>query len=419
MPAFELLELMLLSGTNRAAKRVKFNPHRTIILGGNDTGKSSILKSIYETFGASAAVVHPDWRQLNVTSVVRFRLHGREYTILRQGRFHAVFDHQQHVLGTFDSITHGLGPFLGELFGFQLRLNDREGEIITPPPAYFFLPFYIDQDAGWNKNLASFARLQQLPNWKKSVVEYHIGLKPDEYYRLRSEAEVKKEQIRASAAELRVLRSIVSTVREEIGAPGVDVDLEAFRTQIQELLEEVGKLQVVEERLRSELVALQSRRSSVQSQLEIARAAWKEVRADYVFATEELEEPVLHCPICGAGYENSFVERFHIAEDENQIAELIVSLEAELAEIDRQVAQSDTEFVANQEQITRLNELLESRQKDVTLAEVVQSEGRKEVYTLFRTKISEAEQKILDEEIDRERLVRQMDKFTKREDRSS
>ena len=45
MKKFTLSELMLLSATERKAKKVKFGQKRTLIYGTNGTGKSCLLKS--------------------------------------------------------------------------------------------------------------------------------------------------------------------------------------------------------------------------------------------------------------------------------------------------------------------------------------------------------------------------------------
>jgi recombinational DNA repair ATPase RecF len=46
-------ELKLISYKEERARRVAFHPRRTAIIGDNDTGKSSILKSLYRTLGAT------------------------------------------------------------------------------------------------------------------------------------------------------------------------------------------------------------------------------------------------------------------------------------------------------------------------------------------------------------------------------
>jgi predicted ATPase len=47
MKNFFLSEILIYSAKERKAKRVKFHPKLTVILGKNDTGKSVLIKSIY------------------------------------------------------------------------------------------------------------------------------------------------------------------------------------------------------------------------------------------------------------------------------------------------------------------------------------------------------------------------------------
>jgi hypothetical protein len=75
---------------------------------------------------------------------------------------------------------------------------DKTGKIIVPPPAYFFLPYYVDQDKGWLESWASFANLGQLSNWKRDVTEYHTGIKPNSYYKTSAEVErLKSKQVKS------------------------------------------------------------------------------------------------------------------------------------------------------------------------------------------------------------------------------
>ena len=47
MKNLRLQTLYLVSDQEKAARIVKFDPHKTVVLGENDTGKSCLIKSIY------------------------------------------------------------------------------------------------------------------------------------------------------------------------------------------------------------------------------------------------------------------------------------------------------------------------------------------------------------------------------------
>ena len=89
MKNLKFRSLLLLSKKERAARRIAFHPKTTLILGENDTGKSSLIKAIYATFGADPAVIHPDWKSLGVASMVEFDIDGTTYRLLRSSSIFA------------------------------------------------------------------------------------------------------------------------------------------------------------------------------------------------------------------------------------------------------------------------------------------------------------------------------------------
>lgn len=134
MSNFIFKEMLLASFTERKARRIQFDPKVTIIRGDNETGKSSLIKSLVRTFGAEPAKVHPKWLEADVRSVVKFEVDAIPYAILRHGNSFAVFDGNGTALGQFQSVTRDLAPFLAKLFNFGLRLPDREGAFVALPP---------------------------------------------------------------------------------------------------------------------------------------------------------------------------------------------------------------------------------------------------------------------------------------------
>ena len=148
-----------MSVRERKARTINFHPRTTVITGDNDTGKSSLIKTILRSFGAEPPI-HDDWKQARVSALISFSLREKTFAILRQGTRFTVFENGVSVAGQFDSVTKELGPFLAQRLEFGVKLqqsSDRQS--ITPPPAYYFLPFYFDQDRSWNKSWNSFERL--------------------------------------------------------------------------------------------------------------------------------------------------------------------------------------------------------------------------------------------------------------------
>ncbi len=379
--------ILLYSARDRRARRVTFNPKRTIVLGSNDTGKSSLLKSIYYTFGADPAIIHDSWKAANVITLVRFHIGERKLSILRRGPAFTVFNEDEDPIETFDSIVRGLGPFLSRLLACNLILRQQNGSVVSPHPVYLFLPYYIDQDASWKENWSGFNNLSQIPKWRKDVVEYHVGIKPDEYYVLKVERDRLQEEVAKAILELDVLKHVQVELKVRLQQGSFNIDIESFREEISELLVECQKLNVAEDELRERLIDLHKVWSVTKGQLLAIETAIKEVRKDYAYATQTIVENEIECPTCGAVYSNDFSERFAIATDGDRLEELRLELNEDLATVNKQIALTHTNLARNQASMLKIDQILETKQSEILLRDVIVSEGRREVKNVIDVEI--------------------------------
>jgi len=229
MKRFYFREMLLVSFLERKARRVTFHPKVTIVRGDNETGKSSLIKSILRSFGAEPAKVHPNWLNADVRSLIRFEIEGRPFSLLRHGSFFAAFDGQDRLIARFRSITNDLAPFLAQQFGFGLRLPTRDGKFVPLPPAYYFLPFYMDQDASWVQQWSGFDNLQQFPNWKRGVIEYHAGIRGNEYYETQAAKLELESQVARIQRKHEGLHEVYSGLSQRFEAAKFNIDFLAYR----------------------------------------------------------------------------------------------------------------------------------------------------------------------------------------------
>lgn len=393
-------EILLLSTKEKTARRVKFPKLVTVIKGENDFGKSCLIKSLYTAFGATPKRVHPNWNKLAVTLLVHFDISGTHYRILKAGKQYTVFNDDGGVVGTYGSITTGLGVFFAEFFDFHLELtNSQTSEPEQATPAFLFLPFYFDQDASWIVNWDSFEFLRQFKLYRPAIAQFHTGIKPNEFYKAKS----RKTVAEISLNEVRGERSVVNRVLERIeriSNTQFDLSLSNYEHEISLLLEQCNELTKAEESLREELVVIENRRVSLETQIQITESAASELNKDFDFAAEELEDEI-ECPTCGAGYHNSFAERFGIARDEDQMRELLVQLNDEYRACMSDLQKKKATAAESNERLKQINEILEMRQGEVKLQDILRSEGKKEVRDVLRKEVDVLNRRIgeIDEEV--------------------
>lgn len=408
MKEFKLEEMLLLSLKEQKAKKVKFHPNRTIILGRNSTGKSCLIKSIYQTFGAEPQNIHPNWKEANAISLVHFSIDNEKYSIIRSNKVYCLYDSSSVKLGQFNRVSE-LGTYLARLFDFNIQLPNKEGEIVTPPPAYLFLPYYADQDKSWTSNWTSFSKLY-LPNAKLDIINYHTGIKPNQYYEAKNELGIVNDGIQGIEKDITIVRSLLKNLKEKLSQIDFSISIEDFQEEIKELLVSCEELNKIQNKHKQVLTTLYNQKINLEAQLEITQRALLETSKDYAFAIKEIDENVL-CPSCGADYENNFAERFGIAQDEQRCLDLIMELKEDIGGIEKRISKINLDFSVNNKEMVQIEKLLEGKKESIKLKDVIESEGRKEMKLLFEAEISAFETELKEKLLLKNELEKEVKKF--------
>lgn len=404
-----------MSSNTQRARMINFHPCATIITGENDTGKSSLIKSIYYAFGAEPRMLKP-WKETISKILVDFSIGEQYFSLLRNGGTFTLFDKNNQPIEMFTSVTTGLGVYLAGLLNFGIKLTSQGRELITPPPAYLFLPFYFDQDKGWVENWNSFELLTQMKNWRKDLIEYHVGLKPNEYYEIKGEQLKVKEQMVVAQGEAKVLKSVRDQINEKYQEVAFNIDLEAFQEEIKELLVLCGDLQKASEKIKERLVELYNVKMEIESQIQIVSNTLGEINSDYKYLAN-LNDHV-DCPTCGAAYSVSFAEIFGIARDEGKCEELLSKLQDELQNVNGQIAKMSSDHREHDLETAKVRALLEKKREQVQLKDLIDSESKKKLKTVLQNNLTEANLKTFEIQQNIDDLNTKLDAFTSKEKKS-
>lgn len=398
--------MLLLSQKEKKAKRIKFDRHRTLIYGKNHTGKSSLIKSIYRTFGADP-ILNSKFKNANVTSLVKFQLDNEKYEILRDGNRFAIYDGSSNLLGVFDSVTKELAPFLSDLFNFKPLFQSQYSGFIIPPPAYLLLPFYIDQDESWSKSWSSFKSLQQIKDYRNQSINYHSGIRPNKYYETKKEIDVYLQAIEETDKEQKLTAKILADVTEKLSQTNFNINIEDFKKEITELLIELELLKKQEDKLKSELHDFYHLKASYDTQINIVSKAIVESHRDLEFASKKLPE-VIGCPTCGAEYQNSFTERFDIAQDEERTKDLLIELKKEAKEIENKIDIENKKLTSTSSQAGRIDKILQEKKGDLNLKDVIESSGKNQIKSIFSERYNQLKNKIFENTLKKEDLEKKL-----------
>ncbi|RCR68535.1 AAA family ATPase [Larkinella punicea] len=407
MKSFFISEILLLSQKEKKAKKVLFDRRRTIILGKNNTGKSSLIKSIYWAFGAEP-VLHPNFKEANVTVLLKFEVSGKKYEIFRDGKTYTLFDSEnQNLIKTFNSVTRELAPYFSNVFNFKPLFQSRNNDFVIPPPSFLFLPFYIDQDNSWNKSWSSFNQLQYLKDPRPSLILYHSGTRPNEYYQTKKELEVFLRRIDELEKERKITNNILSQMQKDFAQVDFNIDINIFKNEVKELLVQCELLKKSEEKLKYTLRDLYSIKATIESQIEIVKLSLVESNSDLEFISKELSSYV-DCPTCGAHYENSFAERFDIANDSERCKDLLIELLRDLKEVNDKIDKENSILLKTLEESKIIENILEQRKGELKFKDVIDNYGKNELRSVFSKRIDVLNKDLVENSIKKKELSDQL-----------
>ncbi|WP_205071159.1 hypothetical protein [Photorhabdus sp. S14-60] len=320
----------------------------------NSIGKSTLAKSLLWSLGCDP-VFDEEWKSNDIKSILYFTLNNKEYFSCRGSHsiiLGAIGDEAQRYI----NITGDFSKGFSDLVNFKMKLPNRgDGNLETPPPAYYFLPFYIDQIKSWSSPWNSFENLGQYSNWKGPLIKYFTGyLKPEHFdieENIYEYSEIKKE----SAHKIEKFQSAVEVIVDNTVDSPITLDNNDFIKIQNEIKNELYDLIDYQTRLYDAQATITSNIYDLESQYALAITSANELEADYKFAVESIPTDYLECPLCGTLHDNSLPnralllsEKDSLLNEANSIASKIVELKSSLNSLNE-----DAQFITNE--IERIN----------------------------------------------------------------
>lgn len=196
-------------------------------------------------------------------------------------------------------------------------------------------------------------------------------------------------------------------VKLKLSQTQFNINIDDFKEEITELLTELEKLKLKEEKIKTDLHDLYHLKASYEVQINIINQAILESNKDLKYAIDSLPT-IIGCPTCGAEYENSFAERFEIAQDEQKSKDLLIEVKREAKEINDNI-QRETEKLSNTSiEIKKIDDILESKKGKLKLKDIIESSGKNQIKTIFTERYTELQKIIVENTIEKEKLEKEL-----------
>ncbi|MGZ4160041.1 MAG: hypothetical protein ACXVNF_04470 [Neobacillus sp.] len=397
-------ELLLISLKEKSARRINFDEKATVIYSvQNKTGKSSIIKSLYHTLGADTSF-EPQWKEAEVITLLKFSVQDKKYSIMRNKKTFSIFDSNNNLIGKYSKIVDELAPVMANIIGYSFTLTDWNDQEVIPSPAYYFLPFYLDQDKGWQKNWSSFEQLSQVPKWEDVTTKYHVGILTDEYFELNRKYNASKVNLKQFGENVRSLEYALRRYQHDLNQNSFRLNIEDFQKDIEEMFEGIQDLQKIQDEQKRFLFNLYNEQLLLLSQKQSIETMIKGLEVDF----DNIDKV---CPTCGNNHESTFEARLKTAENEARCYQLLNETTSKLELVRENINKTNEIYKSRSLQIEDLHDVLNRKKGDLRVEEIIRLEGVRNFVEKIKNDLWEENKKLNDEEKENKRLKRCMAKI--------
>lgn len=381
MHRFRFENIWLLSRREKKARHVEFHPNKNLLVGRNHTGKTTLIRSLFETLGAMPHGELESWDD-NAASLVEFSVDHKRYFALRQEGRRALFDVKFNLLISTSKFAEWSKWFC-EVTDFNLVFSDKnQSEVVPADPACFFLPFYVNQDGSWQSDWNTFDGTKRFRAPYGPILEYFTGVCPPEYYTARAQKSQDSKVLEEHRREYRLLERTIERFSKTIPLSGAKIDAANFTAEIEQLTKEVNELNTRQESLRNVAVREQELLSSLDHQIRLADDALAAYDSDAKYLRTEGTAPLI-CPTCHAEHEKPFLDLLEFAEDARVLRELAARLREDAGEVRKRTRRALSDLSTLNENYLRISRLLDTRRGEMKFQDVVGSIGAESAFAAF------------------------------------
>ena len=394
MKRLTIKKLIVISQSESQSLEVPFEEGLNIILGENKTGKSSIIKSIFITFGCECKSVEKDWERL-ISAYLLFLSYGNEqYCIVRQGKIFQIFEikNDEFICKINTDQFNEYSTCLMELLDVQMTCITKTNEQINVTPPLLFRFQYIDQDQGWNKIGESFNNVAYIKDWKKNSSYYVCGYLDDSYYELQTQKVLKFQEMNEMKEELKHNKDLISHIAS-VSPP------KKYYESIDEVTKNIEKLLLNEEKLRKELVSYDTKMIILENKiyidkqrLHLVQNNLKETEEDIKFAMKQDNELV--CPVCGTTFQNEIENQLNITADYNHCEKLSQELEKNINDTEKELAKIKSEIESTNSEIQDIKQKISDSKIFLSYVNFYTNQGKFEILQLCEKQLGDLENKI-------------------------
>jgi len=357
MRSLKFKRLLVLSNSIKSANQFEFSQKLNLITANdNSVGKSTLLKLIFWGLGCEPEL-DTTWTNQDCKTIVEFQIGNDSYRVQR-------YKNQMHLkendneVQEFQKITGEYSKKFAEIVDFKALLPNQSTSVVeTPPPAFYFLPFYIDQKRSWANAWDNFENLGQYQKWKSTIIKYHVGLLTPEHFEIESDKSDKKVTQKIFETEVVKFDTAIEVVESYIPQNlQTVVNVSALEKITDSIKADLKSLQESQEKLLNNMAIFNSEKAYLYQQQVLTEKLISELDKDYKYSVENIEDEEIECPLCGVVHDNTILNRTSILTDKAQAENQLKVLITEINNIDAKIEKNEKELNDARNRINEIND---------------------------------------------------------------
>lgn len=404
MKRLTIKKLIVISQSESRSLEVPFENGLNIILGGNKTGKSSIIKSIFTTLGCECKSIEADWKKLISSYLLFFNYGEKQLCIVRQGKKFQIFEYSDHAYACVieTEAFHEYSNCLMDILEINMPCISKDGKQFNVTPPLLFRFQYIDQDDGWNKIADSFSNVAYVKDWKPNTNKYVCGHLDDAYYKLQAK---KAEQTLIKddkKKELNYNQNFVSRISSTLTQIEDMQSVDEVTTNIESLLAKSEELRKMQFSYNAEMNVLENDIYVNHHKLHTVEHNLVETKKDIEYAMSQDDELV--CPICGTIYANGLDEQLNITSDYAHCEKLIEELKNSISVSTGKLEELKEKYRTVSLEIQSIEQQIQNSQDLLSYSSFYKNKGQYEIYESCKGQL-DAIQKEIDSYVSKIALI--------------
>ena len=404
MKRLTIKKLIIISQSESRSLEVPFENGLNIILGGNKTGKSSIIKSIFTTLGCECKSIEADWKKLISSYLLFFNYGEKQLCIVRQGKKFQIFEYSDHAYACVieTEAFHEYSNCLMDILEITMPCISKDGKQFNVTPPLLFRFQYIDQDDGWKKIADSFSNVAYVKDWKSNTNKYVCGYLDDAYYKLQAK---KAEQTLIKddkKKELNYNQNFVSRISSTLTQIEDMQSVDEVTTNIESLLAKSKELRKMQFSYNAEMNVLENDIYVNHHKLHTVEHNLVETKKDIEYAMSQDDELV--CPICGTIYANGLEEQLNITSDYAHCEKLIEELKNSISVSTGKLEELKEKYRTVSLEIQSIERQIQNSQDLLSYSSFYKNKGQYEIYESCKGQL-DAIQKEIDSYVSKIALI--------------